>query len=481
MSRHKKIILNSLWLSLQPISLNILSLFVVGYVARTLGQELYGKFNYAFAFVAMFMPFVNLGLSSLITRHIAENLQDKDRFLGKLLSLRLILIILTAAVYYLWVFLLDYPSDSRVALQLVGLTILFNGLSITFNSAFQGIEEMKYISIVQFMSGVLLMCSSVLVLHNGYGLIGLVQVYVMGSLLSLFLYVHFANRYFKIDRIEIDLKFYLSLLKQARHLFIPNFLSTLGNKAGIILLGHITGISVVGLYTAASGLLDRLFLIPDSLCSAVFPAMSVSWKTSMENTRELFLRYYRYLCLISFPIMVGICITSGGIIQLIFGSQFIQSATILRILSLWLFCSFVNMYFGYTLIAMHREKINSRFSIITTAVYITLCLVFIPMWGMIGAGLAGVCSQGFQTLTLSYQLSKYFNVPVLADIYIIKVLISSLFMGGVVYFLNQNIFLGIITGIALYALAIFAFGLISLKDIKNLQSIFRGPIDDVAR
>ena len=59
MDHTHKIIKNSIWLIVQPLILNFISLFIIGYIARKLGQSDYGKFIFAFGFVSIFLPLTN--------------------------------------------------------------------------------------------------------------------------------------------------------------------------------------------------------------------------------------------------------------------------------------------------------------------------------------------------------------------------------------------------------------------------------------
>jgi len=109
----RHVVANSSWLVVTPLVLNIVSLFVVGYVARTLGHVAYGSYAYAFAFVAMFTPLLHMGLGSLSTRTIAEQRAQASTFFWKMLVLRFFLASTAFVLAILAVTFLGVPSATR--------------------------------------------------------------------------------------------------------------------------------------------------------------------------------------------------------------------------------------------------------------------------------------------------------------------------------------------------------------------------------
>ncbi len=237
---------------IQPLALNFISLFVIGYIARTLGQSDYGKFTFAFAFISVFMPLINMGLGSLATREIAENRHNVELYLGKLISLRIALSITAFILIVAAINIMNYPLDTKLVVYIAGLTILSYGIIVTFNSAFQGLEEMKYMAYGQFISGFLLTVLSVVILLIGFRLKGLTAVYSLGSYIGMIASLYYMSRLIKLPKFDIDISFWKNNLVRGFPFFIPGLISMLGAKAGIIMLSKISGDNAVGLFGAAA-------------------------------------------------------------------------------------------------------------------------------------------------------------------------------------------------------------------------------------
>ena len=107
MGRFENVVKNSLWLSIQPLKLNVISIFAIGYIARVLGQEEYGRFLFAFTFVSMFSPISNFGSRAITVRSIGESRESAAPLLGKFFSTPLEIYtssFLYNRIFYIYVF-----------------------------------------------------------------------------------------------------------------------------------------------------------------------------------------------------------------------------------------------------------------------------------------------------------------------------------------------------------------------------------------
>lgn len=86
----RRIINNTSWLVADKVLRMGISLFVGVWVARYLGPEQFGLYNYAIAFVSLFSTFSALGLNQIIVRNIVLEPSYKDETLGTAFIIKLI-------------------------------------------------------------------------------------------------------------------------------------------------------------------------------------------------------------------------------------------------------------------------------------------------------------------------------------------------------------------------------------------------------
>ena len=81
---------NSGWLFADKILRMIVGLFVGAWVARYLGPEQYGLWNFSIAFTALFGAFASLGLDSIVVRELVNHPERENELLGSVFILKLI-------------------------------------------------------------------------------------------------------------------------------------------------------------------------------------------------------------------------------------------------------------------------------------------------------------------------------------------------------------------------------------------------------
>lgn len=86
----QKILANTGWLFIDKIIRMGVGLLVGIWVARYLGPEQFGLYNYALSFVALFSALATLGLDGIVVRDIVRDPSCKDETLGTAFVLKLI-------------------------------------------------------------------------------------------------------------------------------------------------------------------------------------------------------------------------------------------------------------------------------------------------------------------------------------------------------------------------------------------------------
>ncbi|MEK6737405.1 MAG: oligosaccharide flippase family protein, partial [Planctomycetota bacterium] len=116
----QNILANTGWLFADRILRMVVGLFVGVWIARYMGPEQFGVYNYALVFVGMFSALSNLGLDGIVVRNVVRNPARMDTILGTAFFLKFAGGIITVIVSVGAIMVLR-PGDS-VAGWLVGIT-----------------------------------------------------------------------------------------------------------------------------------------------------------------------------------------------------------------------------------------------------------------------------------------------------------------------------------------------------------------------
>ena len=298
MSRFGRVARNSMLMGLQQVAVNLLSIVVVGYVARKLGQSDYGVFSLAFAFTGFFVFLGHLGLRTLTIREVAKERENAQEFLGKIIPARLFLIALMTTIIPLTAILLKYDTKTILIVAIAAMATMFEQLSRIMSDIFQAHEEMGKVAfrdiIVRLFTGVV----SLAVLYYGYRLIAVSCIYVVGAIIGLVINVLLYNQRFAWPKLQCDYVFIWNNIKEGLSFMVLGMASTLYAHVDVFIISKLLDIQSVGIYNASANLFYRLSFIADAVATASFPAIAqMYWQNRLGAklcTNEITLRHFDY-------------------------------------------------------------------------------------------------------------------------------------------------------------------------------------------
>lgn len=465
---------NSLWMVIQPLVLNVLSIAVIGYIARVLRQEDYGRFVFGFSFVAMFSPFANMGLRAVTVREVAKQRAYAGDFIDKVLSARLALALLSAAAAVVVITLAGHDAGTRCVVYLASLTIVFQAATTTFLDVFQAHERMKQVAYAQAASGLVLTALSVVAVFAGFGVIGLTLSYVLGGLAGLLITgVRFATDY-RRPRLNLDVGGSWARIVEAGPFFVPSLVATAGSKVGIVILSSLSGYSAVAFYGAASGLVERLAVVPDGICTALFPTMTVVYRRSPEEAGRLFRQFFLFSMALALPLAVGTTLLASRILVLVYGARYAGAAGVLQVLVWWLFVTFLTSVASWTLGAIHRERQDGLIKVLSTVMNVLLCVILTGWFGEKGTAGAALVAAGSAAVMLAFCIKRYLTVKIIDAAQVVKVMGATAAMAVICHLMRQlNVGLIIGAGVVTYAGALWATGIVTRDDARTIAGMMR--------
>ncbi len=150
----------------------------------------------------------------------------------------------------------------------------------------------------------------------------------------------------------------------------------------------------VGIYSVSFSVVDRsIGMFYSVLMLAAFPIIMLTWEEKgKEITRQLIKELSRYFFILCIPAFVGLSILSKDIFTLFIGGNFIES---FRLVPLFAFCSLIMGLFQYVSKGFEIYKktlLLALIFLISGLVNLGLNVLFIPVYGYMGAGMAKVIS-----------------------------------------------------------------------------------------
>ena len=225
---------------------------------------------------------------------------------------------------------------------------------------------------------------------------------------------------------------------------------------------------MVGWYNAPYNLIMMLMIISHSINQSLYPSLTRRFAQDAGTVNRVLGRVTKYLLIISLPIALGVTLLAQPIVSALYGEAFEHSTLALQIL-IWVLPSmFLTDLFGHTAMAMDNERGVARVNTINALFNVTLNLLLIPSYGLLGAAVTTVLTE-IVGVTQYYFLLRHKVDSMDLKRTLVRPLASGLIMSAFVWMMRtSNLLLAIVVGAAVYTGCILATGAISSAETRFL-------------
>ncbi len=274
---HKKLIENFSWLASVEVIMLLTPLITYPYVVRVLGTELYGYVISAQALIAYAQLIIDFGSNEVCAKHVSINRNDPvklSEIVCSIFWIRLMMWVVCLGVYMGVVYLIPAYRNWSLLFFLTYFMALNDVLYPRY--FFQGIENMRFISIVSiFTKLVFIVLLFVVVRTKGDYLIVPVLYAIgfsLGGLVSLWVVFRRMRIRFYIPKWQQMKVYYIESLP----IFSTSLISSIKDKLNYQLLGIYVGMSQVVIYDLGFRL-NSLISKPTSIfITLLFPKFAKS-------------------------------------------------------------------------------------------------------------------------------------------------------------------------------------------------------------
>lgn len=376
-----------------------MGLLVGVWIARYLGPEQFGLFNYATAIVALFTAIATLGLNSIVVRDLVKHPSDATVTLGTAFLLQLIGGLLATIAAIVAVNILR-PNDSttKIIVAIVGFSMVFKASDVIrywFESKIQSkytvwVENAAFLIFAAIKVVLILVTAPLL----AFAWILLAEAALVATLLLL-IYRQQGNR---LSEWRCNYSQAKKLLHDSWPLILSGLAAMLYMRVDQIMLGQMLGNSAVGVYSAAARISEVWYFVPMAIANSALPEIiklkSVNQEKYLNKIQNL------YDILIGFSILVAITVTilAPKIIRVLYGNNFSDASTILSI-QIWAGV-FVTMGVarGPWIISEGLQKYTYQYIGLAMMVSLISNSLLIPRFGPVGASISSIAAQATTAL-----------------------------------------------------------------------------------
>lgn len=368
------------------------SFVVTLWLARYLAPELFGVYNYAIAFTALFSVVATFGLQSVVVQYLVDKPEQQNSTLASAFAIQLvggvIAFILSALVAFN---LVGNEPTVLVAVLLLSTINLFR-FSDTVRYYFEFRVQSKRIVVTENLVFILIVLLRIAMILLELPLIYFVALLVLeGVLTTLAFFWLFGIQ--KLKALRFDNSNFLSMLKVAWLLALSMGAVMLYMRVDQIMLASLLNQEAVGIYSAAVRISEIWYVFPTVIVGSVFPRIIRELRHDAARANRQLDVLLTAFSIVS--ILVGLLVGgySTEIIVSLFGEDYRESASVLSIhvwSSVFVFSGILG---GRWLVAMDMQKVLLVSTLIGVFVNVVMNYLMIPVYGVQGAAWATLVAQ----------------------------------------------------------------------------------------
>lgn len=402
-----KLAQNGMWLIILQGFNMIIPLLTLPYITRILSQSAYGEFSLALNWIGYFQVIVEYGFGLTGARKVAMRKSNKEASTihSNIIFARLLLMLGCLMLFIIIIIFVPIEKTQIMCMAILFLMIV----SITFQQTwfFQGISEMKNITIINVISRAISVFLIFILVKTPDDLYLYCFLYISNFLISSMVGYIVVKKKYQVKLHFCGLKAVILELKEGWYLFVSSAMTKIFSSIGITILGFFSTTEKVGIYAAINKIPYVLMLLFSAISQALYPYMCKKFSESYKNGLKSIKK-------IGIPVLG--CFIAGGliimffnnlIVKIAFGLDYAQDSTLLVPFVIWVLAGIINNFLGIqTLVASGHQKEYSKSFQISVIVMFVLMFTFGYFWSSYGIAFASMCSEILLTCLLYRNVKK---------------------------------------------------------------------------
>lgn len=468
----KRIFKNFSFLTFGKLSGDFFNLILFVILSREFGQEGIGKYSFAFGFTSFFAVLADFGLYNYSIREISRNKDSTAQHYLEIFSLRLVLATLILIALFLITTFLDFDYESKLIIVIIGSYQIIYELIDGLAGVFIAHENMLAAGIIASSSKILTSAAGILVAFITENLVFTLLSFPIISIFQLLVLILIYQRRFGNLKITLSSRVLRSTFKKVLPFGIKDFLATIYSRIDVVLIGFVVGETASGIYNVGYRAIFFLLFIPNFAGTSIFPIISRMFYDSKFEFRKMYNKSLNMMVIIGLPVSAGLWLIAPQLIEKIFGSNFIESALILRILAAIFFIKCISKTMAVFMMSSDKQKEYAKAQFMATVFSFVANFVLIFLYGPIGAAIATVLSGLLLSIIYLFKLKTVVRIPDIKNRLLISLLGIASFCLPFSFFPSLSIFVIIPSSILIYLGIILSFKEVRENEVKMFLRLF---------
>lgn len=358
-------------------------------LARRLGQQYFGYYNYILLLLGYGTTAVEFGFKNLAIREFAQN-RGSQHLIFRITALRLVFAVISLVAVTLLLDKTLTQLQNNFSLLLFSCTLLLGPL--IFDYLLIAKEELATLSLLTFAQAFILFVGVCLVINNPENFSDLAGLYFLSFFVMTLGFIMY-SRFWEIPKNHSDQMPVRQVAISGIPFFLVNFFGGVHSSLDTFLLGQFRYESWLGYYGAATKLVGMSLAVVHPVLNTIQPRVAkLSENLYSPQMRNLLLSTMIFLWIPIIPLLVGCWLFGDQLISLVFGSEFVVAGSFLKPLSLSLALFALSLPATGALFLGRETDKMLRFvakNMIAGLCFISLPLIFgkpdLVPWGMVAS------------------------------------------------------------------------------------------------
>jgi O-antigen/teichoic acid export membrane protein len=242
------------------------------------------------------------------------------------------------------------------------------------------------------------------------------------------------------------------------------------------LIIHLIGLAAMSVYGVSLQISNLLAIFLSPINYVLFPRVIAAWQPSNpDEAAKYFSQALTITLAFSAPIIVGLLVTSGGLIPLLAGPAYKSSSVLVLFLLSSIFSMMIYQNHLYVIHLVQKTYYLPFLFLFTALMNFCLGYIFVANYGLTGAACAKCITMIIMASAVTIWAKKYitFSLPWMI---IIKTTIASILMGFIVIMLPMQtwiqLLVAISSGVIIYLLLLIMLRVISFGMILKYCRLY---------
>lgn len=357
----KTLLGNFTYLSILEVIGILFPLLTYPYLIRVIGAEKYGIIVFSQAVMAYVIIVVNFGFNVSATRRVSENRDNSVRLkqiYSSITYLKLIIFLVSFIILIGILYLIKF-KHIEVLLLLVGLCLQ----EIFFPSwFFQGMEKMKYITIVSFLSRLTFLLLIFIVVHEQSDYLLVPVLYSLGGIITSVASIYILWKYFGVSFIKVSKGQMITDVRESLPFFASRISTVIMERSNVVVIGSFFSYEMVAVYDLCSKVVTIMMTPFQLIAQVVYPNVARSKNMNIvRNSIKPVLGFSILLSLI-------VCAVAYFVVLLLGGEKMMDSVPILRLMVWYVPIVAMSSLFGASTLVVNNHATEYNKSVVYSLV-----------------------------------------------------------------------------------------------------------------